>query len=88
MTDEEITLLRALCGSDHKAYLPQGTSVEALREFDQLVATLRQWKKAGWIQLEVVRASRMVKGYRRKYRAAAARCTEQGRAALRMLGDA
>jgi hypothetical protein len=29
-----------------------------------------------------------VKGYRRKYRAAAARCTQHGREALRLLGEA
>jgi hypothetical protein len=68
------------------AYLPQGSSISALREFDALVATLQQWKKAGWIQLEVVRSGRTVKGYRRKYKAAAARCTQHGEEALRMLG--
>lgn len=86
MTEQEINLLRALCRADNMGYLPQGSSTTALREFDALVARLRQWKKAGWIQLEVVRSDRMVQGYRRKYRAAAARCTTQGREALRVLG--
>lgn len=87
MTDQEIDLLRALCRSDNMAYLPQESSTTALREFDALVAVLRQWKKAGWIQLEVVRSDRTVEGYRRKYRAAAARCTDRGREALRRLGE-
>ena len=69
------------------AYLPEGSSIPDLRAFDALVAMLRQWKKAGWIQLEVVRSGRTVKGYRRKYKAAAARCTRQGKEALRVLGE-
>jgi hypothetical protein len=48
------------------AYLPQGSSVAALQEFDALVALLRQWKEAGWIQLEVIRSGRKVRGYRRE----------------------
>jgi hypothetical protein len=51
VTEREIRLLRALCRTDQMAYLPQGTSVAALQEFDALVALLQQWKKAGWIQL-------------------------------------
>ena len=86
MTEQEIRLLRALCRGDQIAYLPQGFSVSALQEFDALVAQLRQWKKAGWIQLEVVRSGRKVKGYRRRYTAAAARCTRHGKEVLRMLG--
>ena len=87
LTEQEITLLRALCRADHMAYLPQGSSITALREFDALVALLRQWKRAGWIQLEVVRSDRTVKGYRMKYKAAAARCTQHGKEALRTLGE-
>jgi hypothetical protein len=72
VTDREIRLLRALCRPDQTAYLPQESSVAALQEFDALVALLQQWKKAGWIQLEVVRSGRKVKGYRRRYTTAAA----------------
>ena len=32
--EQEITLLRVLCPSDHMAYLPQGSATTALREFD------------------------------------------------------
>jgi hypothetical protein len=87
VTDQEIRILRALCRTDQMAYLPQGSSVSALQEFDALVSLLRQWKKAGWIQLEVVRSGRKVNGYRRRYTAAAARCTRHGREALRRLGE-
>jgi hypothetical protein len=87
VTDQEIRLLRALCRTDEMAYLPQGSSVSALQEFDALVTLLRQWKKAGWIQLEIVRSGRKVNGYRRRYTAAAARCTRYGREALRRLGE-
>jgi hypothetical protein len=87
VTEQEIRLLRALCRGDQMAYLPQGSSVSALQEFDALVAQLRQWKKAGWIQLEVVRSGRKVKGYRRRYTAAAAPCTRHGKEVLRLLGE-
>ena len=87
MTEQEIRLLRALCCAEQKAYLPQGPSVAELREFDALVILLRQWKKAGWIQLEVVRSGRKVQGYRRRYTAAAARCTPRGKEAFRMLAE-
>jgi hypothetical protein len=43
VTEQEIRLLRALCRGDQMAYLPQGSSVSALQEFDALVAQLRQW---------------------------------------------
>jgi hypothetical protein len=84
--EQELTLLRALCRSDHMAYIPQGSSATALREFDALVAALYGMKKAGWIELEVEKAGKAVKGYKQRYRAAAARCTKHGREALRMLG--
>ena len=88
MTYVEIRLLRALCRSDHKTYLPRGAAAGYLQEFDQLVETLWLMAKAGWIELKVSKTGKAVQKYHRKYRAAAARCTEQGRAALRMLGDA
>jgi hypothetical protein len=87
VTREEITILQAICQSDYKAYLPQGSSVAAFREFDALVATLAEMKKAGWIELEVERAGKAVKGYKQKYRAAAAHCTRRGREAPRRLGE-
>jgi hypothetical protein len=67
-------------------YIPQGSSITALREFDSLVAALYRMKEAGWIELEVEKAGKPVKGYKQKYRAAAARCTRHGREALRLLG--
>jgi hypothetical protein len=86
VTEQEITLLRAVCRSDHMAYIPEGSSITALREFDLLVAVLYRMKKAGWIELVVETAGKPVKGYKQKYRAVAARCTRHGREALRLLG--
>ena len=86
MTEQEITALRALCRSDHLAYIPQGSSTSALREFDALVLALYGMKKMGWIELEVEKGGKAVKGYKQKYRAAAARCTPHGRETLRLLG--
>jgi hypothetical protein len=87
VTEQEIRLLRALCRSDHLAYIPQGSSTTALREFDDLVLALHGMKKMGWIELEVEKGGKAVKGYKQKYRAAAARCTKHGREALRLLGE-
>ena len=87
MTKGEITILQTICQSDYKAYLPQSSSVAAFREFDALVAALYAMERAGWIELEVEKGGEAVKGYKQKYRAAAARCTKHGREALRMLGE-
>ena len=87
MTREDIAVLRAICQSDYKAYLPQGSSITALREFDVLVAALYSMKKAGWIELEVEKAGKLIRGYPRRYKAAAARSTPHGREALRLLGE-
>jgi len=69
------------------AYIPQGSSTTALREFDALVLALYRMKKLGWIKLEVEKGGKAVKGYKQKYRAAAARCRRNGREALRTLGE-
>ncbi len=84
--EQEITLLRELCRSDHMAYLPQGSSITALREFDALVASLQQMKKAAWIKLQVDKSGKRMGGYRQKYTAAVARCNKHGKEALRLLG--
>jgi hypothetical protein len=87
VTEQEIAVLRALCRSDHMGYIPRGPSTTALREFDDLVLSLYGMKKMGLIELEVEKGGKAVKGYKQKYRAAAARCTKHGREALRMLGE-
>lgn len=87
MTEQEITILRALCQADHQVYSPQSSSLAALRGFDELVASLQQMKKAGWVELQVEKSGKLIRGYLRRYKAAAARCTEQGREAVRMLGE-
>jgi hypothetical protein len=44
-------------------------------------------KKAGWIELEVEKSNKLIRGYLRRYKTAAARCTPNGREALRLLGS-
>ena len=85
--EQEITLLRLLCRSDLMAYLPQGSSTTALREFDALVASPRQMKNAAWIELQVEKSGKRIGGYWQKYTAAVARCTRHGRQALRTLRE-
>ena len=86
MTEQEITILQALCQADHQLYKPQSSSLAALRGFDELVASLQEMKKAGWIELEVEKSGKLIRGYLRRYKAAAARCTPDGRETLRLLG--
>lgn len=52
------------------ACLPQGSSTTALREFDALVASLQQMKKAAWIELQVEKSGKRIGGYWQKYTAA------------------
>lgn len=86
LTTEEITLLRALCEVDVLTFAPEARTVAALERFDHIVAMLRRMERAGWIHLQVTRgASGSRSRYQRKPRIAAARCTEQGREALRLL---
>ena len=87
LTEQGLTLLREFCRPDHLGYIPQGSSTTALREFDDLVLALYGMQRMGWIELEVEKGGKPVKGYKQKYRAAAARCTRQGREALRLLGE-
>jgi hypothetical protein len=87
MTDEEISLLRSLSEVELLTFLPEGTTPAALRRFDEVVAALRRMQKAGWIELELAPAQRVRAGRNRgKYRAAAAKCTEEGKRALEMPG--
>ena len=86
MTEQQITVLRALCEAGGEVYQPQSSSLVALREFDELVATLQDMNKAGWIELEVEKSGKMIRGYLRRYKTAAAQCTPHGREALRLLG--
>jgi hypothetical protein len=87
VTEQEILLLQEICKADHKVYAPQSSSAANLRGFDELVASLQEMKKAGWIELEAEKSGKLIRGYLRRYKAAAARCTPHGREALRMLEE-
>jgi hypothetical protein len=87
VTEKEIALLHAICETDHKVYTPESRTLGTLQAFDELVAALQQMQKAGWIELEVRKSGGVIRGYRRKYKGAAARCTKQGQEALTMLGE-
>lgn len=86
VTEQKILLLQEICQADHKVYAPESSSLADLRGFDELVASLQEMKKAGWIELEVEKSGKLIRGYLRRYKAAAARCTSHGREALALLG--
>jgi DNA-binding NtrC family response regulator len=86
-TDQVLRLLRQLCRRSYQRFSPRAMRTKRVEEFDRRVETLCTMQRAGWIQLEVLSAEgRQVGGYQRKYRAAVARCTEEGRKALQRLG--
>jgi hypothetical protein len=86
VTEQEILLLQEICDADHKVYAPESSSLADLRGFDELVASLQEMKKAGWIELQVEKSGKLIRGYLRRYKAAAAQCTAHGREALGLLG--
>ncbi|MGH7525376.1 MAG: hypothetical protein ACREMX_01585 [Gemmatimonadales bacterium] len=83
MTDAELALLRSLSQAEVVTFMPEGSTAAAVARFDALVKSLREMQKAGWVELEVSSDERRRVGRQPKYRAAAARCTERGREALR-----
>ncbi len=85
MTEAELALLRSLAEVDVVTFMPEGASRAAVARFEATLASLKEMQKAGWIELEVAAAPRTrQRGQTR--RGAAARCTEAGREALRLLG--
>ena len=87
MTNEEILFLQGLCQVESRKFGLRGKRLTDLRQFDEFVDHLLRLEEAGWIELEVIRVHRSVRGYQRRYRAAAARCTDRCREALGMLGS-
>jgi hypothetical protein len=88
MTPAEITILRSLAQADVVTFMPEGTTAAALAWFETTLESLREMQKAGWVQLEVAEDKKRRRGrHRQTIRGAAARCTEQGREALRLLGE-
>jgi len=89
VTPKELAVLRALSCEDVGTFLPADNSPEQLREFDELVELLYTLERCGWIELKVMKRDRGRSGrHQPRYAGAAARCTEQGREALRLLGEA
>jgi hypothetical protein len=81
-------VLRALSCEAVRTFLPADNSPERLREFDDLVEILLTLERCGWIELKVMKRKRGRSGrHQPKYAGAAARCTEQGKEALRLLGE-
>jgi hypothetical protein len=69
---------------DVVTFMPEGNTAAARAKYDATIESLGEMQKAGWIELEVNAAKR---GRPEARRAAAARCTEAGREALRLLGE-
>jgi hypothetical protein len=88
VTPKELALLRALSCEEVRTFLPMDTSPERLQEFDELVEALGTLERCGWIELKVMKRARGRTGrHQPKYAGAAARCTEAGKEALRLLGE-
>ena len=88
MTPAEITILRSLAEADVVTFMPEDNTAAARARYEATIESLREMRKAGWIELEVNEELKPVGGrHRQTNRAAAARCTEVGREALRLLGE-
>jgi hypothetical protein len=88
VTPAEITILRSLAEVDVVTFMPDGHTAAALARFEATLESLREMQKAGWVELELAEDRKRVRGrHRQKVKGAAARCTEAGREALRLLGE-
>ena len=72
---------------DGVTFMPEDNTSAARAKYDATIESLREMKKAGWIELEVNKPTGRRGGRPGVKRAAAARCTEAGRDALRLLGE-
>jgi hypothetical protein len=89
VTPAEIVLLRSLAETDVVTFMPEDTTTAAVARFKITVESLREMQKAGWVELEVAEDKQRRRGrHSQKIQGAAARCTEAGREALRLLGEA
>ena len=88
MTPAELSLLNSLAQADVVTFIPEDNTAAALARFEGTLESLREMQKAGWVELEVAEDRKRVRGrHRQKVKGAAARCTEAGREALRLLGE-
>ena len=87
MTPEEFEILKAISCRDVETFLPAGGSAAQARAFDALVDTLQRMERMGWLEVRAAEQGGMVGRYQRKYVAALARCTDEGRRVLKMLGE-
>jgi hypothetical protein len=88
VTASEIALLRSLAEADVVTFMPEDNTAAALARFEATLRSLGDLQKAGWVELEVAEEQKRRRGrHRQTKRGAAARCTEQGREALRLLGE-
>jgi hypothetical protein len=68
--------------------MPEGHTAAAQARFETTVASLKEMQKAGWVELVVTEDKKRRRGrHQQTLRGAAARCTDQSREALRMLGE-
>jgi hypothetical protein len=88
MTPQELEILKAISCKDVETFLPAGATAAQAKVFDALVEVLPAMRRLGWLEVEVAeRATSQPGRLRGKYIAAAARCTEAGRRALRLIGE-
>jgi hypothetical protein len=85
VTEAEIALLKSLAAVDVVTFRPEGAGRAALGRYEATLARLKDLQRAGWVELEIADEKKRQRGQTR--RGAAARCTDVGREALRLLGE-
>jgi DNA-binding PadR family transcriptional regulator len=88
VTPAELTLLKSLAAADVVTFMPEDNTAAARARYETTIDGLRELQKAGWVDLEVNEETRRHRGRPQRKQAAAARCTDAGREALRLLGEA
>jgi hypothetical protein len=53
VTPAEIALLRSLCAADVVTFMPDDKTAAAGARYDATIESLREMRKAGWVELEV-----------------------------------
>jgi hypothetical protein len=68
--------------------MPEGNTAAAVACFDATLERLRERQKVGWVERAIAEEQKRRRGcHQQTIRGAAARCTEQGREALRLLDE-
>jgi hypothetical protein len=62
VTPAEIALLRSLCETDVVTFMPESNTAAARAKYEATLESLRDMQQAGWVELEVNKATQRQRG--------------------------